>query len=63
MEIWKNKQKTQKFTHSPVVRHDEGAEEAVGDGEGHDQRVETVAQLLPAAAAAEGTKKEQHAGD
>ena len=32
---------------SPVVRHDEHAEEAVDDGERHDQRVETVAQLLP----------------
>ena len=31
----------------PVVGHDEHAEKAVDDGERHDQRVETVAQLLP----------------
>ena len=34
------------LTHSPVVGHDKRAEEAVDDGERHDQRVETVAQLL-----------------
>ena len=30
----------------PVVCHDKDAEEAVDDGESHDQRVEAVAELL-----------------
>ena len=38
---------TWRLPHLPVVGHDEQAEKAVDDGERHDQRVETVAQLLP----------------
>ena len=42
----------------PVVGHDEHAEKAVDDGERHNQRVETVAQLLPSKEEKKCIKKE-----